>query len=99
MIWSGAIYMGGDIGTLYYLRYYVVDKLFSSDYTSAQKAKRNVLHSKTNVEIFHWTARKLPFKQNSVDKVISDLPFGRRSGTFHFTRKSKIENREPKIEK
>ena len=50
------------------------------DEDTARKAKVNVDHTKTNVDIFQWSARKLPFKAESIDKFISDLPFGRRSG-------------------
>ncbi|KAH9577474.1 putative RNA methylase domain [Trypanosoma melophagium] len=50
---------------------------------NAATALRQLLapHYHLNSEAFHWDATKLPLRDNSVDCVISDLPFGRRCGS------------------
>uniref|UniRef100_A0A5S6R132 THUMP domain-containing protein n=1 Tax=Trichuris muris TaxID=70415 RepID=A0A5S6R132_TRIMR len=34
-----------------------------------------------NIQLFHWDARHLPLRDSSVDCIITDLPYGKRSGT------------------
>ncbi|ORC93571.1 putative THUMP domain-containing protein 3-like [Trypanosoma theileri] len=38
-------------------------------------------HYNLNAQAFHWDATRLPLRNNSVDCIISDLPFGRRCGS------------------
>ncbi|KAI9297086.1 hypothetical protein K502DRAFT_347378 [Neoconidiobolus thromboides FSU 785] len=60
--------------------YYLAGDIEESSIYS--KACINIKYSKVkNVELIQWNSKSLPIKSNSVDKVISDLPWGMREGS------------------
>lgn len=44
-------------------------------------SRRNIAHSRTPVHIFQWNTRRLPFADASIDRIVTDLPWGRRIGS------------------
>lgn len=47
----------------------------------------NSSSTQSNCDFFHWDATKLPFRDNSIDAIVTDLPFGKKIG-------SKMDNRQ-----
>lgn len=45
------------------------------------RAQRNVERAAVDVELHQWDAREIPLPDASVDRIICDLPFGRRVGS------------------
>ena len=35
------------------------------------------------LDVYQWDVRRLPLRPNSVDVIVSDLPFGKKSGSKH----------------
>lgn len=44
-------------------------------------ARRNAAHAQAPVGLTRWDARRLPLEDASVDRVVTDMPFGRRVGS------------------
>ena len=44
-------------------------------------AKANLEFARVPVHLFRWDARRMPLKEHSIDRVVSNLPFGRRVGS------------------
>lgn len=49
--------------------------------TPLRLALQNVAAMHMQVDLFRWDARKLPLRDQSVDRLVSNLPFGRRVGS------------------
>ncbi|KAK9712940.1 hypothetical protein K7432_006804 [Basidiobolus ranarum] len=65
---SQALFLGGDVDE---------DAIYT-------RGAANILHTKdrNRVDLCLWSAKKLPFRDGIVDAVVSDLPWGRREGSF-----------------
>ncbi|KAI9142957.1 putative RNA methylase family UPF0020-domain-containing protein [Paraphysoderma sedebokerense] len=48
-----------------------------------EKAKGNIEYSNTPVDLFAWDAKSLPLRNECIDYVITDLPWGHREGSFN----------------
>jgi len=57
------------------------------DPESVKRSYTNAKHCGVNFDIFLWSARRLPFRANTIDKVITDLPFGNKSGSHKTNQK------------
>mmetsp|Transcript_21614 Transcript_21614/g.30217 ORF Transcript_21614/g.30217 Transcript_21614/m.30217 type:complete len:493 (+) Transcript_21614:64-1542(+) len=65
-VWKGACYIGGDISR-----------------EAVEKAANNMKSANVHtLDLYQWSVYKLPLTSGSIDVVISDIPFGRRSGSF-----------------
>lgn len=51
------------------------------DAKTHQLAKANLEFARVPVHLFRWDACQMPLKKHSVDRVVSNLPFGRRVGS------------------
>lgn len=58
-------------------------RIFGGDIDTAavSSAKSNSSLAHKNIEVNKWDARKLPVGDSSVDKIVSNLPWGRKVGT------------------
>ncbi|ORX80815.1 UPF0020-domain-containing protein [Basidiobolus meristosporus CBS 931.73] len=63
-----ALFLGGDVDE---------DAIYT-------RGAANILHTikRNRVDLCLWSAKKLPFRNGVVDTVVSDLPWGRREGSF-----------------
>ncbi len=44
-------------------------------------AQQNIAAAHLHADLFRWDARRLPLREQSVDRVVCNLPFGRRVGS------------------
>lgn len=64
----GAYFIAGDIADI-----------------AIKKTAFNFNHTKTsNTEVIKWDSRRLPFITDSIDVLVTDLPFGKRMGKVHY---------------
>ncbi|PRP85508.1 THUMP domain-containing protein 3 [Planoprotostelium fungivorum] len=68
-IWSHCLYFAGDISE-------VAVRKTKNNEDSAREEKRRT----APCDVFQWDGTLTPFRDNSVDMVITDMPFGKRIG-------------------
>lgn len=74
---------GGSIpieATLAYPHSYVLCGDNDSRAVERTKSNMNVSTAECKIDLVQWTASKLPFKDSCIDIIVTDMPFGKRSG-------------------
>lgn len=72
--WTAAHHLCGDIDKRAIRR-------TVCNFTSVSSKQDEYQQTGSMAEVFYWDATALPLKDNSVDVFVTDMPFGKRSGT------------------
>ncbi|CDW54808.1 THUMP and UPF0020 domain containing protein [Trichuris trichiura] len=67
--WSNCLYLAGDIGEQ------------NVNMCCKNISSLRSLKSRVNIQLFRWDAKHLPLRNATVDCIITDLPYGKRSGS------------------
>ncbi|XP_011689457.1 PREDICTED: THUMP domain-containing protein 3-like [Wasmannia auropunctata] len=54
--------------------------------TDRTKSNMDASTVRCNIDLVQWTASKLPFKDSFVDIIVTDMPFGKRSGNKSYNK-------------
>ena len=74
---------GGSIpieATLVYTKSYVIGGDNHPKAIDRTKSNVDTCTTKSKIDLVHWNVQQLPLKDSCVDIVITDMPFGKRSG-------------------
>ncbi|XP_012531430.1 THUMP domain-containing protein 3 isoform X2 [Monomorium pharaonis] len=80
---------GGSIpieATLAYPDTYVLCGDNDSRATDRTKSNMNASTVGCKIDLVQWTASKLPFKDSFIDVIVTDMPFGKRSGNKSYNK-------------